>query len=77
MGMFDTVKFPCPSCGHVIEEQSKAGECNLDEFGCGAVPMIIAGDILGHFVACQCGRNWVIRRDLPAEATVALTLEPE
>lgn len=29
MGMFDTVRVPCPKCGEVYEAQSKSGDCVL------------------------------------------------
>ena len=32
MGMYDTVRVPCPKCGTREDFQSKSGECNLDVF---------------------------------------------
>jgi len=55
MGMFDRVYIACPKCGNKIEFQSKAGVCELNEYGTSDVPASIAGDIIGDEQQCQCG----------------------
>jgi hypothetical protein len=52
MGMFDTVLFKCPKCGKQLEEQSKAGECLLEDFSENRVPVVIALSIVGNDVYC-------------------------
>ena len=61
MGMFDRVYIACPKCGNKIEFQSKAGVCELNEYGASDVPASIAGDIIGDEQQCQCGA--VVRID--------------
>ena len=38
MGMFDSVMFKCPKCGHRIEAQSKSGPCDLDVYEQDKIP---------------------------------------
>lgn len=73
MGMFDTVRFECPNCGTVIEEQSKAGDLNCDEFPATAVPAAIAASLDGEVVSCsQCFKHWRITS--MSSRLVAMTL---
>lgn len=46
MGMFDTLYFPCPHCGELTGEQSKAGGCMLDSYNLGDCPPAILCDIV-------------------------------
>lgn len=65
MGMFDSVYVKCRSCGSEVEFQSKAGECALRSyyFGVmppskGAVPDVIAADLIGKTEVCEsCGAS--------------------
>ena len=62
MGMFDTVHFKCRVCSSVIEEQSKAGDCNLNEYDAYAVPVEIAKSIEGGIIYCEnCGTEYKMR----------------
>jgi uncharacterized Zn finger protein len=49
MGMFDTVKVTCPSCGEVMELQTKAGNRTLEEFESDDVPTGIALDLAEEY----------------------------
>jgi len=42
MGMFDSVMIKCTKCDKMIEVQSKAGDCCLNEYPEYAVPVEIA-----------------------------------
>jgi len=52
--MFDSVFVKCPACGHELEFQSKAGECELLKFH-GPVPIEIAVHLHGSIANCPCG----------------------
>jgi uncharacterized C2H2 Zn-finger protein len=74
MGMFDTVHFECPKCGHAIEEQSKVGPLDLKDFQASAVPLAIADSLDGESVFCPgCDTEW--RISCGPIKHVALTLE--
>jgi len=61
MGMFDSILFDCPNCGNKIEDQSKAGDCNLDYYNQDEAPAIIAADCLGDRVVCQkCKKHYEV-----------------
>lgn len=53
MGMFDRVSARCPNCNEIIEWQSKAGDCNLDDYSIESVPVEIAADIDGEYTSCD------------------------
>lgn len=56
MGLYDTVRFPCPSCGEPLDLQSKAGACELSVYYLDAVPAEIAHSVQGRAVTCRaCG----------------------
>lgn len=56
MGMFDTVHVKCPACGEILELQSKAGHCILNEYNLDNVPAHIAGDLINRELDCRyCG----------------------
>jgi len=39
MGLYDTIRAPCPQCGTVSEFQSKSGECLCETFSLEDCPM--------------------------------------
>ena len=41
MGCYDTIKMKCTQCGKTIEEQSKAGTCNLWDYSLQEAPLSI------------------------------------
>jgi len=45
MGVYDTLRFKCPSCGEVTSEQSKAGDCCLNYFTLKDAPLVVIADI--------------------------------
>lgn len=57
MGMFDTVRFTCPSCLEPVLVHSKAGDCRLEEFNAeSGVPLVIAADLEHQDAHCEsCG----------------------
>lgn len=58
MGMYDyiTVKCKNPSCKEKIEFQSKAGDCDLNEYNIQSVPLEVAKSIDGKSETClKCG----------------------
>ena len=60
MGMFDTVETHC-SCGHVMEIQSKAGECSLQTYNISRVPDEIAQSLQDKKIQCfTCGKMYII-----------------
>jgi phage FluMu protein Com len=62
MGMYDSVRVPCPDCKEVIEFQSKAGECSLADYELHNAPPAILGDLDGQTCRCsKCGRAVTIR----------------
>ena len=61
MGSFDTVTFLCPNCGSKIEEQSKAGDCELKNYSPSTAPPKVAADLIGESVWCDsCKRSYTI-----------------
>lgn len=76
IGMFDRIIFTCPTCHTPIEEQSKAGKCNLLQFSETAVPLSIASDIKGNILHCgNCKGAFIIR--LSAAPDVPMRLEKQ
>lgn len=67
MGMFDTVWFMCPECGHLtISAQSKAGQRELEDICADAVPAVIAEDLNGVVEGCtNCNTITTLRRVSP------------
>lgn len=48
MGVFDTVKVPCPKCGETYYAQSKSGPCELDTFDLDKAPLDVLYDVNRH-----------------------------
>ncbi len=75
MGMFDSVWFKCPSCDGAVEQQSKAGVCELQDIPASEVPAEIAASIDGEYVSClACGESFKIRVARPTLASVRMEL---
>jgi hypothetical protein len=56
MGMFDTVWVPCANCGKLLDYQSKAGPCEMNEYTLDTAPPRVQGDLAGEELACvACG----------------------
>lgn len=76
MGLYDTILFPCPNCGHQMEAQSKSGPCALSRFSHDHVPASIAADANRHapFTCPGCGAEYTL--SAPAEQFVRLLIVP-
>lgn len=48
MGMYDTVRVPCPKCGTREDFQSKSGKCNLDVFPLEKAPRSVLVNVNRH-----------------------------
>ena len=56
MGMFDRVWVRCPDCGEMIEFQSKASNCLMDDYDLECAPLSILQDISSDTEYCEnCG----------------------
>jgi hypothetical protein len=78
MGMFDSVMFKCPKCGHRIEAQSKSGDCMLNVYAQNEVPEDVL-DALKIYDACQgCGTKYKLSKPTPVIVpTVFYSIELE
>jgi hypothetical protein len=79
MGMFDRVLARCPHCGEIVELQSKAGPCALDDYWIDNVPVDIADNLVHNWSApnstCQhCGHLYRFVQDRPVPRTVKCKL---
>ncbi len=74
MGMFDRVWVKCPRCDNLIEFQSKAGSCSLQDYAlCDAPPAILA-DLNGEEWACsECGAVVQFKAQVIVEVRIAGT----
>ena len=58
MGNYDSIYGKCPSCGYEIIEQSKSGECILNEYPMNKVPTDVVNDANRHSpFLCNCGKK--------------------
>lgn len=61
MGMFDYVRARCPDCGEVIEEQSKAGPCQLKDYTLDNAPASVLEDMAQEEWWCNhCESRWAL-----------------
>lgn len=62
MGMFDTVKVPCPKCGEMYVAQSKGGDCYLEHYDWGCAPDEVMFDINRNapFTCEKCGTTFKV-----------------
>lgn len=78
MGMYDEVRFKCPSCEAPIAVQSKSGDCMFRRHRASNVPVSIAVGVEGEFVKCECGASWqvefarLVKPTAPARAALRL-----
>lgn len=63
MGMFDTVLADCPTCGHKVSFQSKAGHCAMDTFLVDDAPTVILMDVMNYPRYCAGCGNWFCLTD--------------
>ena len=65
MGMFDTVLYSCPHCDEQIEDQSKAGQCNLDTFTLDNAPPSVLLSISNWTLDCpSCHQKFHIKTEI-------------
>lgn len=78
MGIFDAVRFTCPTCAAAIEVQSKAESSDegpfMRRFDPDTTPLYIALDIAGETVRCECGAVWRVVAEPPFPTAVTLRL---
>lgn len=48
MGMFDTIRVPCPKCGEKADFQTKGGECILGYYEMDEAPADAMSDVNRH-----------------------------
>ena len=71
MGMFNTVQFNCPTCGELLEVQTKSGSCSGAYHWANRVPLADV-DGLDKVVYCfGCAKSFVIK---PETEYVSLSL---
>lgn len=58
MGLFDSVMGKCPTCGHEIEFQSKAGFCEMLVYTVDDAPQDVLMDVLNEPHYCQNCGEW-------------------
>lgn len=65
MGVYDTVRVPCPVCGELEDFQSKSGECLLDYFTLENCPLDVLYDVNRHspHVCGKCGQYFAVDRE--------------
>jgi|JI10StandDraft_1071094.scaffolds.fasta_scaffold1811746_1 transcription elongation factor Elf1 len=63
MGMFDSVKVPCPKCGKEQLFQSKGGDCILEEYTLENAPLDVLMDINRHapYGCLKCGCEFAVQ----------------
>lgn len=70
MGMFDTTKINCPTCGHANEIQSKGGDCVLAEYpSLEETPHDVLGGLLtvDDLITCaECGEKYRLQAEFSA-----------
>jgi predicted RNA-binding Zn-ribbon protein involved in translation (DUF1610 family) len=79
MGMYDTVRVPCPQCGERAEFQSKGGDCKLETYTLEDAPDDVLLDANRHSpMRCEkCGALFGIEiGGLPERKIRTLTARP-
>jgi len=61
MGMFDTVKVPCPKCSGHAFVQSKTGWCDLTTYNYADCPDDVRAGIVNEPCVCELGHKFVVR----------------
>jgi hypothetical protein len=69
MGMFDSLYAQCPKCSHLVEFQSKEGDCELANFVIADAPVDILLDVLNRPRCCRSCGQWVALVDVNATST--------
>ena len=53
MGMYDSVKVPCPECATPFEFQSKGGRCLLEDYTLENAPVAVLSDLYPPVATCE------------------------
>lgn len=73
MGMFDSLRVPCPKCGKELEYQSKSGECSLNNYTEKNLTPEVAIGIDGDIVNCEfCETNVKLVCKIPRKVEMRL-----
>ena len=75
MGMFDSVMFKCPKCGHEIEAQSKSGSCDLKVYRSDKIPDAVIDGLWIYGPCDGCGTKFKVLK--PARPVIFYSLELE
>lgn len=72
MGMFDTVRVPCPVCGEREDFQSKSGPCGLETHDLERCPPAILADVNRHApsTCANCGAVFAVELSVSAQAVL-------
>ncbi|MEO0631794.1 MAG: hypothetical protein AAFY46_13885 [Planctomycetota bacterium] len=70
MGVFDTVRVPCPSCGSKVDVQTKTGNNELAWYELDSTSPWMGLGIANEACQCRCGQKFVPR------ITVSTRIEP-
>lgn len=70
MGMFDTVKVPCPVCNTIEDFQSKSGDCLLWEYELHDAPADVLMGVNRHspYTCRSCGTKFEVEVKFTASA---------
>lgn len=79
MGMFDTVRVPCPNCGEREDFQSKSGSCCLRTYDLENCPADILADVNRHAPAtcAHCGTVFAVELTVAARAVAVAEETPD
>jgi hypothetical protein len=57
MGVYDTVRVPCPQCGTLGYFQTKSGPCEMKEYDLADAPVDVMANVNRH-APWQCEECW-------------------
>jgi hypothetical protein len=57
MGMFDTIHYVCPICGDRFSQQTKVGDCALDNYTPESAPDWVLNQLNGLKLVCSNGHQ--------------------
>lgn len=78
MGLYDTVRIPCPECGELYDAQSKGGPCHLDTFDMDDAPADVMMDVNRHApYTCSCGTRFEVHTKFVVIAKTRVYREPD
>ena len=66
MGVYNTVKVPCPSCGKEAYIQTKSGECDMITYRLDEAPSDDLPGLQDKWERCQCGTTFEVEIEVVA-----------